>query len=180
MREQIDDNILLQLYANGIPMHRISKLTGVSVGSVYNHLKKHGVNRPPHMGFKGKHHTESAKKKISAAHTGKSVSDETRQKISEAKKVRGIGHKKKRTDGYISLYYPSYPSSSPDGYVLEHRYKIEKKIGRFLSENEVVHHLNMRKDDNRLENLLLMTASEHMSLHMKVRHGKRRNDLSIR
>ena len=38
-----------------------------------------------------------------------------------------------------------------------------------LKENEVVHHINKNKQDNRLENLQLLTVHEHCQLHSKER-----------
>ena len=49
----------------------------------------------------------------------------------------------------------------------EHRYYMEKHLGRKLTPNEHVHHLNHIKDDNRLDNLLVMTNSEHITYHKK-------------
>jgi hypothetical protein len=42
-----------------------------------------------------------------------------------------------------------------------------KRYGFNHKDNEVVHHINGVRDDNRLENLQLMTTSEHISLHSK-------------
>lgn len=53
----------------------------------------------------------------------------------------------------------------------EHRYIIENNIGRKLLTNEVVHHKNGDKTDNRIENLEVMTRSEHKAL----RHPTRSN-----
>lgn len=49
----------------------------------------------------------------------------------------------------------------------EHRIVMEQIIGRPLHGNEIVHHINGNKLDNRPENLVIMTRSEHMKLHAK-------------
>lgn len=54
-------------------------------------------------------------------------------------------------------------------YRLQHRYIIENSLGRSISRGEVVHHINGDKKDNRLENLMLMSNSEHSRLHAKMR-----------
>ena len=68
-------------------------------------------------------------------------------------------------DGYIKLLCPEHPRANVYGYVLEHIIIAETKIGRYLKADEVVHHINGVKNDNRPDNLLVLTKHEHSQLH---------------
>jgi hypothetical protein len=52
---------------------------------------------------------------------------------------------------------------------LEHRRVVEKRIGRKLTVDEVVHHINGDKLDNRPENLEVVTRAAHTSHHRPKR-----------
>jgi hypothetical protein len=77
---------------------------------------------------------------------------------------------------YKQVFKPQHPKSSIYGYYPEHRIKMEQKIGRFLIKSEIVHHLNGDCHDNRLENLELMSISQHMSLHQSKQKNNNYKD----
>jgi len=56
----------------------------------------------------------------------------------------------------------------------EHLLIMEQHIGRKIKPGEVVHHKNGNKLDNRIENLELMSWSDHSKLHreMELLEGK--------
>lgn len=70
---------------------------------------------------------------------------------------------------YMYAVVKEHPYSTKYGYVLAHRIIMENHLGRLLNRNEVIHHTNDNKKDNRIENLQLMTASEHTKLHQSVK-----------
>lgn len=82
--------------------------------------------------------------------------------------------------GYRWLYVPGHPFAVEGDRVREHRIiagkylltdecSVEIDGKKYLSPEYDVHHINQNKLDNRVENLQILTRSEHQKLHHKLR-----------
>jgi hypothetical protein len=85
-----------------------------------------------------------------------------------------IGHNNKGgtsyRDGYVFIYQPSHHRSGSNGYVKRAIIVLENKLGRELVDNEIAHHINSIKDDDRPENLQEIMFNEHTSLTNREQH----------
>jgi hypothetical protein len=110
---------------------------------------------------------------------GKRHSEETRRKIAESrKKYRREKHpswkggRRTTSSGYIEVLKPDHPRARGRGYVFEHILIMEEKLGRSVSKDEQIHHIDENKKNNDPQNLMLLSCSEHAKLHGKQKKKK--------
>ena len=186
-RKNIDIDWVIMEYKSGVSVPNIASALCASQRLIYNLLEENNVKMIGQENRKGIKRDKSVCEKISATIRSKNykMSDKQKKIISEANScnfdgMNGYGHTKKRKDWYIKCYVPKHPNCSIDKYVMLHTVLMERSIGRYLNKDEVVHHINGVRDDDRLENLQLMKIRDHQSMHMKKRYEERRRLLSTR
>lgn len=72
----------------------------------------------------------------------------------------------KHSCGYLLLYRPDHKFCNNQGRVPEHRIIMEEKIGRIIDPRlEDVHHIDRNVENNKIDNLMLVTPFEHSRIH---------------
>lgn len=72
---------------------------------------------------------------------------------------------------YEYAVVPDHPKAIKHGYVLHHRVIMENHIGRLLEDDEIVHHIDGNKKNNNINNLTIMKAKDHITMH-DLEHGE--------
>ncbi len=156
-RKPIDKGQLIELYVNQRLTYReVAKILQMSEATVLRHL----------------HFNEIPVRRSVDVRRGRKLSPEHRAKVVQTLKT-GTGSDNgnwkggrsvssgRRKDGFYTLILV-------DGkYIKEHRHVMQQHLGRKLERHEHVHHLNGVKTDNRVENLVVLTISEHGRVHGK-------------
>jgi hypothetical protein len=114
-------------------------------------------------------HTDASRAKMSAS----SVGTQLREKSSQWKGGRYLD-----SAGYVHVMVANLPAEqmvvaqalTKRAYVLEHRLVMSLALNRPVTRDEVVHHVNGKKEDNRQENLFVVGRKEHSAQH---RHMER-------
>ena len=74
---------------------------------------------------------------------------------------------------------PEHPYSSITGYVKTARLIMERKLKRYLDPEEVIHHIDGNRTNNKIKNLMLFeNKSEHIKHHWDIRKLGRQLEFS--
>ena len=123
-----------------------------------------GVNKMP-TGIPKKGRNNGWFKKGNKINLGRKREDMVRDKHWNWKGGRNIN-----TQGYILIHRPDHPRSNNLNYVLEHILVMENMIRRCLSPEEIVHHIDGDKQNNKEKNLhLFENKSEHTTYHISLK-----------
>lgn len=133
-----DYSVHADAYIAGASSAQLARQAGINPGQMYRGLRALGLS------MRG----------ISAACTGIA-------KPAGKDSATFKGGKVIDRDGYVRL-------RGAAKFQLEHRSIAERALGRQLLPNEVVHHINGDKTDNRHENLLICSDSYHQLIHTRM------------
>ena len=90
---------------------------------------------------------------------------------------KGRINKFAKFNGRVMIYTPNHPFHYYNGRILRARLVMERHLGRYLTKEEVVHHINEIRDDDRLSNLMLfVNGGEHTRFHHKLNRQKQHNN----
>lgn len=163
------DEEFAELYAEGLTTAQIAARLGCSTSTAHNRLRRAGVT----MRHTGDYPMTPARAEALEALRQRNIGsphmaggEARREKARRDHAGSEFGAAEYRTKaGYILVYLPEHPAASLSGYVPKHRLVMERELGRLLTPDEVVHHKNHVRDDNRPENLQVMQRELHNQLH---------------
>lgn len=72
-------------------------------------------------------------------------------------------------NGYRMIFKPDYylsaKSGAHKGWIYEHIYVATVNLGRKIRDDEVVHHLDLNRLNNAIQNLIVLSRADHARLH---------------
>lgn len=128
--------------------------------------------------------SQETKDKISLTKLGKKLSVKHKTSISKGMKEKYLtdwkdkrkgkgnpnykGGRVKDGWGYIQIKMPEHPFANSRGYIKEHRLVMEEKLGRYLTPDEIPHHIDFDKVNNDIDNLFLTDRKHNSYLNKSI------------
>lgn len=159
--DKLKDKKWLEAEVAKLPVRHIAKNLGVPYSRAYTAVKRFGIKIPMRNGYI---FTEESRKAKSIAQKAAYKKKYPEGRFGDSS-PRWQGGRHKQKSGYVIVYAPGHPRSGRYNRTFEHIVVAEKTIGRYLTKDEVVHHLNGDKQDNRPENLEVLLRKDHVHAH---------------
>lgn len=141
----ISKELLEELYiTKGMATREISKRLGIGQTTIMKYLRKHNIPRRPNT-------TNSP--------YYNNIQKEYTIKINNGYFYRHL----KPNDPFYKM------AKKSDKHIAEHRYVMAKHLNRCLEPWEAVHHKDGNKQNNQIENLMIIDCSEHLKYHGSLR-----------
>lgn len=155
------DELIKLYFKEGLSTTEIAQLKGIGRTTVFTYLRKYNL-KPRSM-------SEAIKLFLQK---------NPRPKGNNSPHWKGGKHKSKR--GYVYVY-DSRKAGFPAGqrYSLEHRCVWERAYGP-IPDTHIIHHINGIKQDNRLENLVMIPRKRHETFTLMRIYQKRIHELEKR
>ena len=122
---------------------------------------------------RGKYCSKKCSNKNTLIKPGQHISLKTEIKKGQRLRYNGYRFTQSRPSSqkYKLIHKPNHPNCTKSGYVREHRLVAEKYLGRYLNNDEIVHHIDENGLNNEISNLEVM---------LKIDHDKLKDNLSCR
>lgn len=164
---QVTKETVENAYRVGGSLKGAAIILGVSKKCVLNWMNKHGITRNENTSV-----DPEAVRLMAETMTSRQIADVlgiTREHVNTIAREHGFKCQNHFHKGYATTHngyrMERRNGNRASGYKLIHRAVMEAHIGRPLGNDEIVHHKNHDKTDNRIENLEIMSRSEHARLH---------------
>lgn len=183
----ITKDALAELLSARVTNIEIAKRWGVSCATVQNWINAYGLKRRLRFGQVEIPESELREMYVDRQMTQKAIAKHlgvshnvvqrhlmkfnmalNREQLSERRIALNATKFALRTksNGYWRVIARDHPRASREGYVFEHIIFAEGMIGRCITNEEQVHHMNLDKSDNSLDNLaVLPSLRDHARLH---------------
>ena len=165
IRALTEDQLRQMYWGDELSVRDISESTGLSQSGINHLMRVYGIERRT-LSDSVRHAREVKR----SSYVGRKQTQEEIAKRVATRKMnntpRGVAD-----GGRGYLRYTIGPNAGRQVHVV----LMEQHIGRKLLPNECVYHINGNKQDNRIENLRLMTVGEHSTLHNNLNAQHYRN-----
>jgi hypothetical protein len=131
----------------GMSQLEIANRFGIRQSTVSRHMKRAGIN---------------SRRAVARNQAGSQNNNWRGGRVMQARKATKPNIK---DAGYWYVWQPGHPNATRAGYVAEH---VAVGAPEGLTADECVHHINLRKHDNRPENLAKLTRQRHAEMHAQL------------